>query len=142
VKPEAQTRWTATSVCCPRCTEHPLLEARPADKAGLKAGDVVLALNGEPIVFSGQLTTEIRRHPEERVTLTVQRAGATLDIQVTPRRKGEIGLIGIFIQDPLRSIQPNLLGAAKLSLERNVQFAGLIVQTLRGLLTRDLCRAS
>jgi regulator of sigma E protease len=56
---------------------------------------------------------------------------------VTPRRKGEIGLIGIFIQDPYRSIQPNLLGAAKLSLERNVQFAGLIVQTLRGLLTRE-----
>ncbi|MCK7461334.1 MAG: PDZ domain-containing protein [Sphingobacterium sp.] len=48
------------------------LEAeRPADKAGLKVEDVVLALDGEPIVFSGQLSAEIRKHPEEAITLTV-----------------------------------------------------------------------
>ena len=63
--------------------------------------------------------------------------GATLDIQVTPRRQGDIGLIGIGILDPFRNVQPTLLGAAKMSVERNVQFAGLIVQTLRGLLTRE-----
>jgi regulator of sigma E protease len=109
----------------------------PADKAGFKVDDVVLALNGEPIVSSGQLSSEIRKHPDEQIALTVQRAGATLDIQVVPRRQGEIGLIGIGILDPFRTIQPDLLGAAKLSLERNVQFAGLIFQTLRGLLTRE-----
>ena len=35
------------------------------------------------------------------------------------------------------TIQPGLLGAAKLSLERNIEFAGLIVQTLGGLFTRE-----
>jgi regulator of sigma E protease len=109
----------------------------PAAKAGLKVNDVVLALNAEPIVFSGQLSAEIRKHPEEPITLTVERAGATLDIKVTPRRQGEIGLIGIGILDPFRTIQPDLLGAVKMSVQRNVQFGGLIVQTLRGLLTRE-----
>ena len=51
----------------------------------------------------GQLSAAIRKHPEEPITLTVQRAGATLDIQVTPRRQGEIGLIGIGILDPSRN---------------------------------------
>jgi regulator of sigma E protease len=56
---------------------------------------------------------------------------------VTPRRRGEIGLIGIGIQDPFRTVQPDLLGAMKMSVERNIQFAGLIMQTLHGLATRE-----
>jgi regulator of sigma E protease len=140
VKPEPQTKMRIGDIgVLPNV--HPSirsLEANgPAAKAGLRVEDVVLALNGEPIVFSGQLSAEIRKHPEEMITLTVQRAGATLDIQVTPRRQGEIGLIGIGIQDPFRTVQPGPLGAVKMSLERNVQFAGLIVQTLRGLVTRE-----
>ena len=140
VKPEAQTKMRIGDIgVLPKV--HPSirsLEANgPADKAGLKVEDVVLALNGEPIVFSQQLSSEIRKHPEEQITLTVERAGATLDIQVTPRRQGDIGLIGIGILDPSRTIQPDLLGAARLSLERNMQFAGVIVQTLRGLATRE-----
>jgi regulator of sigma E protease len=140
VKPEAQTKLRIGDIgVLPRV--HPSirsLEANgPAAKAGLKTGDVVLALNGEPISFSGQLSAEIRKHPEELITLTVERAGAAIDVQVTPRRQGGIGLIGIGIQDPYRTVQPGLLGAVKLSVTSNVKFGGLIVQTLRGLLTRE-----
>jgi regulator of sigma E protease len=140
VRPEAQTKMRIGDIgVLPKV--HPSirsLEANgPADKAGLKVDDVVLALNGEPIVFSGQLSAEIRKHPEEQITLTVQRAGTPLEIQVVPRRQGEIGLIGIGIQDPFRTVQPNLLGAVRMSVERNVQFAGLIFQTLHGLITRE-----
>ena len=140
VKPEAQTRMRIGDIgVLPKV--HPSIRSLeaggPADRAGLKVDDVVLALNGEPIVFSGQLSSEIRQYPERQITLTVQRAGATLDVPVVPRRQGEIGLIGIGIQDPYRTIQPTILGAMKMSVERNVQFAGLIVQTLHGLVTRE-----
>jgi regulator of sigma E protease len=140
VRPEAQTRMRIGDIgVLPKV--HPSIRSLeaggPADRAGLKVDDVVLALNGEPIVFSGQLSSEIRQYPERQITLTVQRAGGTLDIPVVPRRQGEIGLIGIGIQDPYRTIQPTVLGAMKMSLERNVQFAGLIVQTLHGLVTRE-----
>jgi regulator of sigma E protease len=140
VRPEAQTRMRIGDIgVLPKV--HPSIRSLeaggPADRAGLKIDDVVLALNGEPIVFSGQLSSEIRQYPERQITLTVQRAGGTLDIPVVPRRQGEIGLIGIGIQDPYRTIQPTILGAMKMSVERNVQFAGLIVQTLHGLVTRE-----
>ncbi len=140
VVPEAQTKMRIGDIgVLPKV--HPSIRSLqaggPAEQAGLKVDDVVLALNGEPIVFSAQLSAEIRKHPDEEITLTIQRAGATLDIQVTPRRQGDIGLIGIGILDPSRIVQPTLLGAAKMSVESNVKFAGLIFQTLRGLLTRE-----
>jgi regulator of sigma E protease len=140
VKPEAQTKMRIGDIgVLPDV--HPSIRSieasGPAAKAGFKVGDVVLALNGDPIVFSGQLSSEIRKHPGDPITLTVQRAGAAMDIRVTPRRQGEIGLIGIGIQDPYRTVQPGVLGSLKMSVERNVQFGGLIVQTLRGLLTRE-----
>lgn len=140
VRPEAQTKMRIGDIGV-MPDVHPSIRSveanGPAAKAGLKVNDVVLALNGEPITFMGQLSAAIRRHPDDRITLRVERAGATVDISVTPRRVGEIGLIGIGIQDPFEIVNPGLLGAFKLSIERNVEFAGLIVRTIGGLLTRE-----
>jgi S1-C subfamily serine protease len=48
----------------------------PAEKAGLRIGDVVLALDGEPIQNPAELTTRLARHqPGDRVTLTLVREG-------------------------------------------------------------------
>jgi regulator of sigma E protease len=120
---------------------HPTIrsveENGPASKAGVQAGDVITALNGETMVFSGQLSAAIRKHPEQPVTLALNRKGQLIDVVVTPRRQGEIGLIGVQIGDEVRTIQPGPFGAVKLSLERNVEFAGLIVRTLGGLFTRE-----
>jgi regulator of sigma E protease len=140
VRPEAQTKMQIGDIgVLPDV--HPSIRSveagGPAAKAGVKVDDVVLALNGEPIVFMGQLSAAIRKRPEVPITLTVERAGAPIEIVVTPRRQGEIGLIGIGIQDPFKLVKPGPLGAVRLSIERNVQFAGLIVRTVGGLLTRE-----
>jgi regulator of sigma E protease len=114
------------------------LEANgPAAKAGAKAGDIVMAVNGQTMVFSAQLSGAIRKHPDEPITLSLVREGRPLDLVVTPRRQGDIGLIGISIADDMQTIQPGPVGAFTLSLKRNVQFAGLIFQTLGGLFTRE-----
>ena len=120
---------------------HPSISAMehdgPAETAGIKAGDVVLAANGETIVFSGQLSTEIRKFPGVPMTLRVARNGSPLDIRVTPRRQGTVGVIGITIQDEFKVVQPGVIGALKMSIDRNIQFAGLIARTLGGLFTRE-----
>jgi regulator of sigma E protease len=140
VRPEAQTRMQIGDIgVLPNVHPSiPSIEANgPAAKAGVKVNDVVLALNGEPIVFSWQLSAAIRKHPDEPITLKVERDGAPLDIVVTPRRQGEIGLIGIGIKDPVKLVDPGLLSAVMLSIESNVRFAGLIFNTIGGLLTRE-----
>jgi putative serine protease PepD len=48
----------------------------PADQAGLRTGDVVVDLNGHPVVASDELIVAIRSHrPGERVTVTYRRSG-------------------------------------------------------------------
>lgn len=64
--------------------------ASAAEKAGLKAGDVVLALNGSPITDSGDLVSRLYTyHPGDMITLTIQRNGAQSDVPVTLQELNE-----------------------------------------------------
>jgi len=48
-----------------------------------------------------------------------------------------VGLIGVFLDAEMRTIDPGPFEAFTLSLEQNYEWSGLIFQSLRGLLTRD-----
>jgi serine protease Do len=59
----------------------------PADQAGIRAEDVIVAVNGNPVNSSSELTTRLARHqPGERVTLSVVRDRRTIQV---PVRLGE-----------------------------------------------------
>jgi regulator of sigma E protease len=103
----------------------------------LKPGDVVLAVNGQPIVFSFQLRDAIAKHPEQPITMTILRGGVRQDVKVTPAKLGSIGRLGISIGDDTRSYKPGAVEAMRMGIQRNVQGAGLIFQTLWGLFTRE-----
>jgi serine protease Do len=54
-----------------------------AEKAGLQSGDVVLAVNGKPVIASGDLPAAIGlAHPGDNVKLDVWRQGAHRELQV------------------------------------------------------------
>ena len=53
----------------------------PADLAGLKAGDVVIAFDGKPVSAGGELVVAIRaRTVGDKVTLTIRRSGSEQDV--------------------------------------------------------------
>jgi membrane-associated protease RseP (regulator of RpoE activity) len=55
----------------------------PADQAGLKAGDVITAVDGTPVTSSAQLAQRIRAHqPGDQVTITYTRNGASAQVPV------------------------------------------------------------
>lgn len=61
-----------------------VLSGSPADKAGLKAGDVITKLDDTDVNSKQSLTTLLNKHqPGDNVRLTVQRNGKTLHITVT-----------------------------------------------------------
>jgi regulator of sigma E protease len=109
----------------------------PADRAGVKPGDVVVAVNGKTITFRTQLREAIASHPGREITLSVLRSGSPIDIRVTPEKRGDIGWLGIGLNDASKSVQPGLVEALRLSFEKNVQYSGLIFQTVWGLITRE-----
>ncbi|MEZ0070108.1 membrane-associated protease RseP (regulator of RpoE activity) [Streptacidiphilus sp. MAP12-20] len=55
----------------------------PAAKAGLKAGDTITSFNGVAISSYDQLQNEIRKHPNDHVTLGITRNGQSLTQSVT-----------------------------------------------------------
>jgi serine protease Do len=55
----------------------------PADRAGIRAEDVIVAVDGNPVNSSTDLTTRLARYqPGDRVTLTIVRDRRTRDIPV------------------------------------------------------------
>jgi len=57
----------------------------PAAKAGIKAGDVITAIDGEKVDGSGDLTRSINKNKDGDVTLTVIRNKNQLTLRVTPK---------------------------------------------------------
>jgi len=61
-----------------------IVNSGPADSAGLKAGEVITALDGKPIANYDALTAAIgAKKPGDKVALTVQSKGSTRHISVT-----------------------------------------------------------
>ena len=69
-------------------------EDGPAAKAGVRAGDVITAVDGEAINSPGDVTRVINRKKEGDVTLTVVRNKTQQTIHVTPREGGFSGTMG------------------------------------------------
>jgi regulator of sigma E protease len=108
-----------------------------AEAAGLKAGDVLLAINGERVVFSQDAVGVISKMPDTPVTLRIRRDGTEQDISITPRREGDLGRIGVYFANETNTFRPGPLEAVGLSVERNIEFSGLILKTLWGLIVGE-----
>src|SRR5436189_1408892 len=120
---------------------HPHIPAvnagEPGERAGIKPGDVILAVNSEPITFRTQLVEAISKRPEQTITIDILRKGERVQLHATPERRGERGWLGVQLADETKSIKPGAIEAVGMSLKRNVQYGGLIFHTVWGLLTRE-----
>lgn len=97
-------------------------EGGQAQKAGLQAGDEILAVDGEAVANWFALVDHIQEAPEKTLTLTLIRKGAKTDVQVTPAAKTlddgrVIGFVGAGVHavtwpdDVLRTISYGPLAA-------------------------------
>lgn len=68
----------------------------PAEKAGMKAGDVILASSEETIYYH-QFVDIVEKNPGEKLEFLIEREGEQLTLDVTPRLEEEVGKIGVSI---------------------------------------------
>lgn len=110
-----------------------------ADQAGLRPGDVVLAVDGERNVGYERLVEIIRAHPDKPLVFEVKRAsGAIEQVSVTPRVVGEYARVGAeFWTYEVHEQDPGIIEAFRLSAVQNWEWTKLIMTTLKGLFTRE-----
>jgi regulator of sigma E protease len=140
VVPPGQSRFEIGDIgVLPNVHPHiPYVNAgEPGDRAGIKPGDVVLAVDGQPITFLSQLRSVIIKKPGQEITIGVLRDGQRLDIQAVPEKRGENGWLGIGLADDTKSIKPGVIEAIGMSFKKNLEYGTLIFQTVWGLLTRE-----
>lgn len=121
----------------------------PAALSGLRPGDRVVAVDGQPIRQWNQMTRVIQSSAGRPVTLMLDRNGNTVDAQVTPRREvvagREVGRIDIAAASPLAQgkdlmveRQRDVGAAIADGLQRTVDATVLTVRVLWGMLTGDV----
>lgn len=141
IVPDAQTQFEMGDIgVLPEM--HPQIRVvtpgSAAEQAGMLAGDVILAVNGEPVTRDQPLVKTINDSPGVPLTMRVRRDGAERDVVVTPVQQGEVGLIGVQLsQFEVRVIEPGPLQALQMSLQRNLEWSTLIFRTLVGLFTTE-----
>jgi regulator of sigma E protease len=110
----------------------------PAHEAGLKPGDVVLAVAGESGITRERLVEVIKANEGKPIILQIKRNNVVQDVSVTPRQIGDLVMIGTQLNGAeQRTIEPGPYQALKMSLDQNWTWTKMIVQTLGGLFTRN-----
>jgi regulator of sigma E protease len=103
----------------------------PASEAGLQTGDHILAINGQPVRSSEQVTQYISDHKSEPITLTTKRGGQQMNITATARRlpdgKERLGF-GPTEDIPLNRV--GLGGATRYAVDTNVELLRLTGKAL------------
>ena len=111
---------------------------KPAEKSGLKPGDVILAIDGQRMVFGSQIAETISKKPGDKpIEFRIRRDGAEQTIPVTPYRDGARTLVGLYPSDATVSYKPSFIEAVGMSVKRNIEMAGLILNTLKDLVTGE-----
>ena len=76
----------------------------PAQAAGLKTGDRLLALDGQALADWQQVVDLVRVRPDTKIVLKVEREGAQIDVPVTLSLRGEAkaagGYLGAGVKSP------------------------------------------
>jgi regulator of sigma E protease len=114
-----------------------LTPGEPAEKAGLKTGDVLLAIDGVSVDAEGAILT-FQRSVGKPLALQLRRDGRLHNVTVTPVQRDGRGRIGVEPRYEEAIVRAAGLGEAlSLSLQHNLDSATLVFTTLRGLLVGE-----
>lgn len=107
-----------------------VLSGYPAAEAGLRGGDVIVAIDGKQVGRWDQLVDQVNAHPGQKLDLTVVRSNRQLHLTVSSK-KDENGQYKIGISPAKTVLQKlNPLSALAAGFQYTVQVTGLILTFL------------
>jgi regulator of sigma E protease len=122
---------------------HGVEPGMPAAKAGLKAGDKILAIDGQALHSAPAILAYLQQMHGAPVTVKVQSGNTVHDLQVTPRiadtGEGKVYQLGFETEPPPFKVEELPLPAAMIqSVKFNVKNSSLIIEVLRRMVTRHM----
>jgi regulator of sigma E protease len=136
ITPDARTKYEMGDLGVIPLLQAQLAIVNPgeqAEKAGLKVGDVIIAIDGTPVQYD-EFSKTVKARPNQQVMFTIKRAGQQLDIPVQTTVNDGKGWVGVSLtaaEGP--RIEPTFLQAIKLSAKKNLEWSTMIFQTFAGL---------
>jgi regulator of sigma E protease len=123
-----------------------VLPGMEAERAGLQRGDVITAVNGQPVLSMTKLHDLMRATSGAPTEFTYRRAGVEKTVTISPKFSEADGtgrwMIGVQLERPFVITQLGFVDAFKESISRNVKSASLIIQFLQGLVERRMSAKS
>lgn len=108
----------------------------PAEKGGLEPGDIIMAINSEPVYYY-QFVEIIQSNAEKQLEFLIERDDETLTLNITPRREGKIGVLGIYQSQKSVVRKYGLFSSIVQSVNKNTKLAFLVVNFIKDLITGE-----
>ena len=120
-----------------------IYQGTPAMEAGLKAGDDVVAIDGQPIWRWDDMRSLIEKHAGQQVSITVERDGKKLDLTVTPSLSGDKDMFGqpagrIGVSPSGKQAKLSIMERFYEGLRFSAYLTRLVVETLVKLVTGEM----
>ena len=117
----------------PTATIDKVMQASPAEKSGIKAGDTILSIAGKKTPGWRDVTSEISKNVGRMVGVNVERGDRRLNFQIKLRKKSKEGILGVVTR--LERRPRGLVEAVKEGSGFIYQASGLILDLLAKLVT-------
>jgi regulator of sigma E protease len=124
-----------------------VVEGSPAARAGLQAGDSIVAVDGTPVNRWEELSQQIRGRGGKPLTLTVKRGDKDLKFNLTPEKKEGLNIFGQKVQ----AFQIGVASSERLATEElgpfqaleegvaySLRIAALTLQSIYKLIAREI----
>jgi len=112
--------------------------------AGLRTGDTIVAINGQPTPETGSVIKQIQQSAGQTLTLTLLRDGANISLNVTPRPElvngQEIGRLGVQLGGdvPMVTVRYGLFESVWLGAVRTWDTAWVSLRMMGRMVTGDV----
>src|SRR5215213_10248204 len=108
----------------------------PAADAGLKENDRFLTIGSEEVRSSAQVTEYVRSHNAQKIPITVQRDGQTVQLNTDERRTNN-GRLGFSVSERYPLHAATVVSATKYAYDQNIQILRLTGKALGQVFTGE-----
>ncbi|HUI46846.1 MAG TPA: RIP metalloprotease RseP [Nitrospirota bacterium] len=110
----------------------------PAEKAGLKENDKILAVDGKTVYHWNQFSSLVRESKGKTLNLTIERSGRHLDIALNAVEDGGRYVIGVEPVMHLVFKKYGFIESVRLGFDKTIEAIDLTIITLKKLVTFNL----